>query len=632
MKNIIKKTTAVLASAMLIIGSSVNVFAEEAQETEDKKESIILPSGLELKEALRNIEDEMEEKCSESLENTHLGGATLAIFRGDEVIYTGHYGYTDYENGIPTDDESVFEWGSISKTLIWVSAMQLVEQGKLDLERDVREYLPEGFFQKLSYDDPITMLNIMNHNAGWCETTRSIWIEDGDTIPPLKDALQSIEPAQVTRPGERVAYSNYGAAVAGYVIECVSGMDYGEYVRKNIFEPLGMEHTSISPDHSDNSRVCEQRKKMHSYEIGVNNVDMGSRLFYVGAYPAGSATGTVSDLVTYTQALMNDDAPLFKNKETQQELFSATDFYGDSDIPVNCHGFFCNEHKVRTLFHTGGTVFGQADMEFDPESKFGIVIMHNEGLGSSWLMNFAPTYVFGELASDTYGEPVGKADYSGKYFLISRSQYKGMLKYIPVLGAIQFDEPFDELDGNVLQLTGISLLNEGADSALILGRRTLSDGSVLLESASADVTWDKFYLPKLLLLTAYLLSAVAGTYMLRIRLKLFRTHRDTKLAGSALMSISQWARLVSALTLLTSFIVYYKYTGGIPIMCMTVFGILQMICGGICGVSAAGSAVTLVVGKDKTTLYKVIAALNIAANLLCAGAIVFYELYKFWGC
>ncbi|MBR1724666.1 MAG: beta-lactamase family protein [Ruminococcus sp.] len=630
MKNIIRRTAAALLAGTLMMSGSVGAFAEQ---TEDTAENIVLPSGLELDEVLGNISDEMSEEYSDDLEDASLGAASYAIFRGDEVIASGSYGYTDYKNHTPVDENSVFEWGSISKTMIWVSAMQLWEQGKLDLDRDVREYLPDGFFSNLSYDEPITMINLMNHDAGWCETTRNIWYEDDDEIPSLKEALQSIEPAQVTRPGERVAYSNYGAAVAGYVIECVSGTDYLEYVHKNIFEPLGMEHTALAPDHSDNEWVYEQRRKMHSYSFGYQNVDMGSTLEYVGAYPAGAATGTLSDLVTYAQALIDDEAPLFRSPDTQRELFTGTYFYGDSDIPVNAHGFFRSERGVRTYFHTGGTAFGQADMEFDLKSKVGVVVMHSDGRGSNWLMSRVPVYVFGELKPGAYGEPAGKRDLTDRYYLPARMPYRGMLSYIPLLNALQLSVPAEELGSGVLQLRGSSdELTKGGEVAMLLGTKTLPDGSELLENTSTDLIYDRNYLPKLLLFTAYFLTALTGFYMLRIRRKLARSHRDTGLAGSALVGIGQGARIASVAALTASFVIYYKYIGGVPLSGMTVIGVIQMLCGGLCCASAVSSCVTLAVKKDKTALAVTLNALNILANGLCIGAIAFYELYRFWGC
>lgn len=390
MKRIIKKIMAVLCTAMMIFTSGITAFADKTEFVENK--DIVLPSGI----TVGNFAREMQDMSL----NSFFASAMIGVFQGDDILYTGYFGYSDIENKIPVDEDSVYEWGSISKTLIWVSAMQLWEKGKLDLERDIREYLPDGFFQHLSYDEPITMMNLMNHNAGWQETNRPVQLSDERDVLPLGEALQSIEPAQIHRPGEVAAYSNYGAALAGYVIECITGQDYCEYVHENIFEPLGMEHTALNPFHSDNEYVFEKRKDMKSYYLNIGNfINRGNMIGYISAYPAGAATGTLSDLMKYGQALVNDDAPLFQSPGTQKKMFTGTYFYGNSDIPTCTHGFWCNEHAVRTYGHSGATIFGQADLEFDLDSKTGIAIMVNEGNGNQFLTD-APAYVFGELSPD----------------------------------------------------------------------------------------------------------------------------------------------------------------------------------------------------------------------------------------
>ena len=259
MKNICKRIATAFCAGMMLF--SVNIPIVHAEE---KTEKMMLPSG----KTLDWFQLQMDLTSQHNSEDDRLfASAVVGLFQGDDVLYTGYYGETDIANQIHADENSVYEWGSISKTLIWVSAMQLYEQGQLDLETDVREYLPEGFFQHLSYDEPITMLNLMNHNAGWQETTRPIWETEESAVLPLGEALQAIEPAQIHRPNEVSAYSNYGAGVAGYVIECVTGQDYCEYVHEHIFEPLGMEHTALNPAHSDNAWVYEQRQKMKSYQF-----------------------------------------------------------------------------------------------------------------------------------------------------------------------------------------------------------------------------------------------------------------------------------------------------------------------------------------------------------------------------
>ena len=124
-------------------------------------------------------------------ENTDTtAGMSVAVFNENGTIYRNCFGYMDVKNSIPVTEDTVMEWGSVSKLLVWISVMQLAEQGKIDLDADVNTYLPEGFLHNRTYNTSITMLNLMNNNAGFEER--------------------------------------------------VSGVPYYEYVRTNIFEPLGM--------------------------------------------------------------------------------------------------------------------------------------------------------------------------------------------------------------------------------------------------------------------------------------------------------------------------------------------------------------------------------------------------------
>ncbi len=186
MKNMIRKlTSAFCASIILFTVSSPSVMAEDEEK---------FPSGIKQSEfeyemtRLPNISEPNISDKNDSFDYTESGA--VGVFRGDKILYTNYYGATDRANNKAVDSDSVFEWGSISKTLIWVSVMQLKEQGKIDLDRDVREYLPEGFFQHLSYAEPITMMNLMNHTAGWQESTSLIFVTAKNELKHLGDALQ----------------------------------------------------------------------------------------------------------------------------------------------------------------------------------------------------------------------------------------------------------------------------------------------------------------------------------------------------------------------------------------------------------------------------------------------------------
>ncbi|MGN1137388.1 MAG: serine hydrolase domain-containing protein [Oscillospiraceae bacterium] len=612
-KRSLKRYAAALCACLML--TTVAIPSVSAMENTSQA---ALPSGITIDKLQLELNDIANQP---EFDEPQFASAAVGVFQGDEVLYTGYFGKINMEDNIHADENSVYEWGSISKTLIWVSAMQLWEQGKLDLDRDVREYLPDGFFQHLSYDEPITMMNLMNHNAGWQETTFPIEVDDVNDVLPLGEALQQIEPAQIHRPGEVTAYSNYGAAVAGYVIECITGQDYCEYVHENIFEPLGMEHTALSPDHSDNEWVYEQRKKVKSYRFSLGHcIDLGNCLYYIPAYPAGAATGTLSDLITYAQALVNDEAPLFKDPETQEEMFSATDFYGSSDIPMCAHGFWCNEYAVRTYGHSGATAAGQANMIFDRDSKIGLVVLVNEPNGNDFLYD-APSLVFGTFSPDKYvSDTVKKAELNG-YYLPARSTYRGMLKFIPYLIAI----PAGNF-GNVEDIgKGIYLAKNG-EYATLLGSKTYPDGSTAICQPSVDLIYDGFYLVKLCLLTIYVLLAVAAIFTLLIRHKLKKHGKWTAYFGARVMTAGEMAKICSVLAFLGTYIVYASCEGGIPYIAGVIIGVLQIICIAVCAAAAIVSIAALI--KEKNHTLRFIA--GALCNILVIAAIVYFEMYRFW--
>ncbi|MBQ4310242.1 MAG: beta-lactamase family protein [Oscillospiraceae bacterium] len=623
MKYLLKRLAAVFCGAAVMLSSGMSVYADE-DTASDPNDKLVLPSGITLEIMKRELDPNLLEFAS----------AEVGVFSGGEVIYTGYFGYTDVENKKPADENSVYEWGSISKTLVWVSAMQLYEQGKLDLYRDIREYLPEGFFRHLSYDEPITMMNLMDHNAGWQETMRPIFKTDENAVRSLGEELQAIEPAQIHRPGEVIAYSNYGAALAGYVIECITGQDYCEYVHENIFDVLGMEHTSLSPAHSDNTWVKDKRGRMKSYRFVLGNlVDLGNRLDYIGAYPAGSATGTLSDLMTYAMALADSDAPLFRKKETAELMFTGTQFYGDSDIPMSAHGFWFEEHNVRTLGHSGATTAGQANMIFDPVSGTGLVVMVNEPDGN-WFLDYTPTYVFGEMPADKYVSEEPQDKKIDGVYTTARNVYTGMMKYIPYISAVPasaFGET-ESIGNGLYRIKHESLLlpidvsgNVPAESAMIFGTRILPDGRTVIEQPSCDLICDNTYLAKLCLITAYMLLAVMSVFMLLIRMKYKKHGRLTAYNGQNVLSAGQLAQTVSVITFLSVYAVFSESMGGLPFTAGAVIGIIQIICTAVCAAAAVYSAYALIKQKGRSLRF----AAGFICNALMITAVVYFEMYKF---
>lgn len=329
-----------------------------------------LPSGVERVQ----LEEKIDEYVANHQDTTT--GMAVAVFDSTVELMKKYYGYVDMENQIAVASDSVFEWGSTTKLLVWVSVMQLYEQGKIELDADIRNYLPEGFLTNLSYDTPITMLNLMNHNAGFQEGYVDLMVTDADYISSLEEALRKHEPAQIYEPGTVTAYSNWGVALAGFIVEQVSGMSFSEYVHQSIFVPLQMEHSAISMDLSDNAWVRQKRKELQCYTTQGELIP--DCFYYITLYPAGMCTSTLDDFERFASALLREDLALLQHAETWETMFSPSAYYGESGIPLNCHGFWMVPFGVQTVGHGGNTAGCSSYLLLDREDRLGVVVMTNQ--------------------------------------------------------------------------------------------------------------------------------------------------------------------------------------------------------------------------------------------------------------
>ena len=387
-----------------------------------------LPSGIERDQIGQKIQDFVKEH-----EKTTAGMAT-AVFDKDGTIYKGNFGYMNKEKGVKADDSSVFEWGSVTKLTIWVSVMQLWEQGKINLEEDIRTYLPEGFLKNLRYDKPITMLDLMSHQAGFDEVT--MYLQEDKSIEEIlkeQQPIQSFEPVTVT------AYSNYGAGLAALIVERISGQTFADYAHEHIFQPLGMDKTAILPDLSDNSYVQKKRQETKGYDTKGNLLSKDH--FITSIYPIGAATGTLKDLEKFAQALLARKT-LFERPETWNTLYTASSTYPDTDIIRNAHGFWANEYGTTVLGHGGNTAGSTSRIMLDLEHGIGYVVMTNQGAEQNY--NFQmPELVFGprKTASKETQE-----QFSPGYYRTLRNFNQGPLaifKMIPA-SADYLHEPSDD--------------------------------------------------------------------------------------------------------------------------------------------------------------------------------------------
>lgn len=519
-----KKLISLILSAVIAVNAlTVTANAKDTEKT--------TPSGI----AYENIHTEIDEYITEYEKG--LASAEVAVFDRDGTIFTGYYGYSDIENNIPADENTVYEWGSVSKLLVWTSVMQLWEQGKIDFETDIREYLPEGFLKKLQYEnETITMENLMSHNAGWQESFyENQEATEEELDESLEAALHRCETYQAYHVGEYTAYSNWGTALAAYIVECISGEDYVDYVHKHIFEPLEMEHTCLDPHRSDNEWVRDKREELKCYYRGAEekyNEDYGVCNSWGQLYPAGTAISTLEDLTTFAQAFVTEKCPLFEKEETRELMFTATSYYGDSDIAKNCHGFWTSEYAVQTIGHAGNTNGCTANLVFDPESGLGVVVLVNEP-GEGMFSYGIPSLLFGDVRdSERLKNAVitEEKEISGVY-TPKRVLPEGALNSMSYVGGFMPWKSADNANEYKMSITGISFgegtLTRIADNQylwedngmrIFMYESTDSLGNIRLEMISSDYVETKHFGVCALVIILFWFIGIVSIILLIIKL------------------------------------------------------------------------------------------------------------------
>jgi CubicO group peptidase (beta-lactamase class C family) len=306
------------------------------------------------------------------LQRENIAGAAIVVVKDGKILFSKGYGYSDVEKRTPvTADATLFRPGSISKLFTWTSIMQLVEQKKLDLDRDVNDYL--DFKIPATYPQPITLRNIMTHTPGFEEAIKNLFVADVKELRPLGDYLKRSLPERVFPPGTTPAYSNYATALAGYIIERTSGQAYDDYIERHILQPLGMSHTTfrqplpeaLAPMMSKGYRVASQPPK--PFEL-------------VQGWPAGSASTTATDMARFIIAHLQDGR--YENTQILQpetaRLMHSAQFVAVPPLNSMALGFYEETRNgQRIIGHGGDTVCFHSDLHLIPGAGVGFFISYN---------------------------------------------------------------------------------------------------------------------------------------------------------------------------------------------------------------------------------------------------------------
>ncbi len=368
-----KRFISLLLVSIMVVSMVAGLFSSSVYATDLNKLTGETPSGIPFTE----MEEEIDQYVSRYIGQT-TPGAAVAVVKDGEIIFLKGYGYADIENQIPVDPKNtVFEWASTSKLFTWTSVMQLVEQGKLDLDADIKTYLPLEFAQKLEYTQAITMRDIMNHAAGFGDYAFNTIVFSKDKLVSLEEAILRDKPKQYYEVGTASAYSNYTASLAGYVVQSISKQPFQNYEREHIFNVLSMNNTSAHPTFDDNKEILDNKAKGYLPDQ-KGGFTLGN-WSYVSHLPAGSINGTVEDMARYAIALTPNEgelSPLFNSTDTLKAMLSPSyDLTGE--MVGTAHGFFEYVGEYRTLGHGGNTAAFSSQFAIVPKERFGIVILTN---------------------------------------------------------------------------------------------------------------------------------------------------------------------------------------------------------------------------------------------------------------
>ena len=369
-----RKSTALIV-LNLILASSVwgqvpNLPKARSKDGSEKLPAEKIPAGAHEFTA-QDLETFLDGILPLQLERDDIAGATVAVVKGGKLLFAKGYGYSDYEKRKPVSaEETLFRPGSVSKLFTWTAVMQLVEQGKLDLDRDVNDYIdfkiPEAFGK------PITLKNVLTHTPGFEEQIKDL-LRTGSESPNLGEYLKTHIPSRIYPPGTVPAYSNYGAALAGYIVERVSGIPFNQYVEDNIFKPLGMTHSTFAQP------LPEALAQLMSNGYQVSSQAPKPFEVVVPA-PAGSLSSTAADMARFMIAHLQDgllgDARILRAETAR--LMHSRPFALDDAANGMCYGFYEESHNgQRIIGHGGDTVYFHSDLHLIPDAGVGFFVSYN---------------------------------------------------------------------------------------------------------------------------------------------------------------------------------------------------------------------------------------------------------------
>ena len=342
----------------------------------------------------------LKEKLTELATELEVPGVVAGVVRGGEVE-TACFGVTNLEHPLPVDEATLFQFGSTGKTLTATALMVLAEKGLVDLDAPVRSYLPELALKDEDVAAKVTVLQLLNHTAGWMG---DVFEDTGDGDDALEKYVAHMATLpQVTPLGASVSYNNASLSLAGHVIARVHGTTYEQAVKELVLEPLGLTHTFAFAKDIMTMRFASGHNRQEDGSITVTRPWAIPR----SATPAGGFTATIGDQLQWARFHLGQYGDEVLSAEARTRMQQPT-----AAMPGSALGdavgvsWLLQEVDGEIVVGHGGTTHGQhSDFAMVPARDFGFVCMTNCGPTGAELHHKLRTWALETYLGLTSKEP-----------------------------------------------------------------------------------------------------------------------------------------------------------------------------------------------------------------------------------
>lgn len=305
----------------------------------------------------------------------YVAGAAIAVVHDGRLVYAAGFGDREVYIEDPVDPaRTIFRIGSITKVLTGIAVMQLVDRGLLDLDADVNDYLPEPLVPA-AFGEPVRVRHLLTHTAGFDQIGLDRHADFPDTVRPLGDWLDG-KLVRIRPPGRISAYDTYGITLAGHLVEAVSGLEYEDYLQREIFGPLAMHRSGISVSPPLAGDVA----------IGYGFAGEWEALpwEYMNTAPASTVNSTVTDMARLMIALLSGGPPDEAEgerllSEASKRAMLSPQFTNHPDQPGYGYTFFEDPwNGIERYSHAGSMAGYSAMLTLVPDHDLGVFLAYNQ--------------------------------------------------------------------------------------------------------------------------------------------------------------------------------------------------------------------------------------------------------------